>query len=84
AVQVVKAKYPDVDEKYLMDQLKGCDDIGITANGEAYFLSDGPPMVGGATSSIVGGLSLSFNMSFDDFMSEIPDAATMAQRVQEF
>ncbi|GAB2299196.1 hypothetical protein Dimus_033267, partial [Dionaea muscipula] len=30
------------------------------------------------------GLGLSFNMSFDDFMSEIPDAATMDRQVREF
>ncbi|GAB2266828.1 hypothetical protein Dimus_001816, partial [Dionaea muscipula] len=81
---VVKDKYPDVDEKYFMDQLKGYDDIGITASSEAYFLSNGPPRVGGASSSTVGGLGLSFNMSFDNFMFEIPDVATVDLQVQEF
>ncbi|GAB2295444.1 hypothetical protein Dimus_029611, partial [Dionaea muscipula] len=63
--------------------LKGYDDIGITASGQAYFLSDGPPGAGGSSSSAVGGLGLGFEMNFDDFMYENPDAATVAQRAQE-
>ncbi|GAB2271448.1 hypothetical protein Dimus_006285, partial [Dionaea muscipula] len=39
---------------------------------------------GGASSSAVGGLGLSFNMSFHNFMFEIPDVATVDRQVQEF